>query len=132
MFFFSFRFDLFTFRQRGREGEREGENINVWLPLTNPLLEIWETQACAPTENQTCEPLVHRPALNPLSHTSQGRNNLIIKILQYKMSFTVNYTQPIDSHTILLIFAELLLSCSNVWLPLRNQCNFMNIACYFY
>ena len=63
---------LFIFRERGREGEREG-NVNVWLPLTRPLLGTWpETQACALTENWTSDPLLHRQALNPLSHTSQG------------------------------------------------------------
>ena len=31
------------------------------------------TQACALTTNQTSDLLVHRLALNPLSHTSQGR-----------------------------------------------------------
>ena len=43
----------------------------------SPLLGTWPaTQACALTENQTGNrtgnPLVHRPALKPLSHTSQG------------------------------------------------------------
>ena len=32
------------------------------------------TQARALTENQTSDPLVDRPALNPLSHTRQGGN----------------------------------------------------------
>ena len=37
------------------------------------LLGTWSTtQACALTGNQTSDPLVHRPALNPLTHTSQG------------------------------------------------------------
>ena len=55
-----------------REKEREG-NINVWLPLTCPLLGTWPaTQACAPTGNGTTHPLVHRLVLNPLSHNSQG------------------------------------------------------------
>ena len=31
-----------------------------------------QTQACALTGNPMGDPLVHRPALNPLSHTSQG------------------------------------------------------------
>ena len=45
----------------------------MWLPLTCPLLGAWPaTQACALTGNQTNDPLVHRPALNPLGHTSQG------------------------------------------------------------
>ena len=38
-----------------------------------PLLEPWTaTQPCALTGNRTGDPLVRRPALNPLSHTSQG------------------------------------------------------------
>ena len=38
-----------------------------------PPLGTWpSTQACALAGNQTCDPLVRRPALNPLSHTSQG------------------------------------------------------------
>ena len=63
---------LFLDREEGREKERE-RNINVWLPLTCPLLETWPTtQACALTGTRTSDPMVHRPALNPLSHTSQG------------------------------------------------------------
>ena len=51
--------------ERGRE--------TMWLPLTCPLLGTWPTtQACALTENQTSDPLVCRPALNPLSYTSWG------------------------------------------------------------
>ena len=63
---------LFLESREEREKERE-RNINVWLPLTRPLLGTWlATQACALTGNQTGDPLVHRPALNPLSHTGQG------------------------------------------------------------
>ena len=64
------RFYLFIFREKGREGEREG-NSSVWLPLALP----WQgtrptTQACALTGNRTVNPLIRRPLLNPLSHTS--------------------------------------------------------------
>ena len=54
-------------------GRRKIErNINVWLPLMCPLLGTWPTtQASALTGNRTGDPLVHRLALNPLSHTSQ-------------------------------------------------------------
>ena len=63
---------LFLERGKGREKERE-RNINVWLPLTWPLLGTWPaTQACALTGNWTGDSLVCRPALNPLGHTSQG------------------------------------------------------------
>ena len=47
--------------------------MNVWLPLIYPLLGTWPTtQACALTGNRTSDPLLHKPVLNPLSHTSQG------------------------------------------------------------
>ena len=60
------------FRQRGKKGERE-RNINAWMPLMRPLLGTWNiTQVCALTGNRTSDPLVWRPVLNPLSHTSQG------------------------------------------------------------
>ena len=61
---------LFLERGEGREKER---SINLWLTLARPPLGTWPAiQACALTGNQTSEPLVHRLALNPLSHTSQG------------------------------------------------------------
>ena len=63
---------LFLEREEGREKERE-RNINVWLPLACSLLGTWPAiQVCALTGNQTSDLLVHRPGLNPLSHTSQG------------------------------------------------------------
>ena len=44
----------------------------MWLPLMHLLLGTWSaTQARALTGNQTGDPLVHRLALNPLSHTSE-------------------------------------------------------------
>ena len=54
-----------------REKKRE-RNINVWLPLACPPLRTWPTQAYVLAGNRTGNPLVRRPALNPLRHTSQG------------------------------------------------------------
>ena len=72
IFFFKI---LFIFRQRGREGERDGEKHQCVVASCTSLLGIWSaTQACALTGNRTGNPLVCRPALNPLSHTSQGQN----------------------------------------------------------
>ena len=72
---------LFLERGEGREKERE-RDINVWMFLKCPLLETWPTiQACALSGNQTSDPLVHRPALNPPSHTSQGNILFLKKIL---------------------------------------------------
>ena len=61
---------LFLDRRKGRVKEKE-RNISVWLPLMCPSLGTFPaTKACALTGNQTGDPLVHRPALNTLSHTS--------------------------------------------------------------
>ena len=65
---------LFIFRERGKEKER-GERNNQCVvashaPHTGNLAST--TQAYALTRNRTCDPLVCRPALNPLSHISQG------------------------------------------------------------
>ena len=47
------------------------------MPLARPLLGTWlTTQACALTGNRTGNPLVHRPAFSPLSHTSQGGSKI--------------------------------------------------------
>ena len=60
-------------------------NIKVWLPLPCPLLGTWPaTQACTLTGNQTGNPLVHRLALNPLSHTSKG---LLLSYMNYLYVF---------------------------------------------
>ena len=49
---------LFLERGEGREKERE-RNINVWLPLTRPLLGTWpETQIHVLTRNRTSDPLL--------------------------------------------------------------------------
>ena len=65
-------FKIYLFLGKGREEERE-RNIKVWLLFECLLPGTWPaTQACALTGNQTRDPLVRRPALNPLSHTGQG------------------------------------------------------------
>ena len=72
VFLFFKDFIYLILEREGREKERE-RNINVWLPLVHPPTGTWlTTQACALTGNRTSDPGVHRPALNPLSHTSQG------------------------------------------------------------
>ena len=66
-------FYLFTFRERGREREREGEKYQCVRETS-----IWPaSQARVLTGNRTSNLLVCRPALNPLSHTSQ--ENIMIK-----------------------------------------------------
>ena len=81
--FFKFlkKFYLFLERGEGREKERE-RNINVWLPFTLPRLGTWlAIQTCDLTGNRTSDLSIHRPALNPLNHSSQ-RTTLYFLFLQ--------------------------------------------------
>ena len=71
-FFFRILFILCLDRREGREKDRE-RNINVWFPLTHPVLGTCSvTQSCALTGSRTSDPPFLRAAFNPLSHTSQG------------------------------------------------------------
>ena len=64
---------IFIFREKGKEGEREEGKHKCVVASQYPLLGTWPaTQACALTGNQTGDPLVPKPVLNPLSRTSQG------------------------------------------------------------
>ena len=85
-FFNCFKDFIYLFLEREKERER---NINVWLPLTCPLLGTWPTtQACALTGNRTGNTLTHRLALSPLSHTSQSWNSSFLKCM-HKMKLKV-------------------------------------------
>ena len=64
----------FIFRQRGREGEREGGKhqcvVASPIPPTGDL--ALKSKHVPYTGNWTSDLSVHKLALNPLSHTSQG------------------------------------------------------------
>ena len=75
--FFFLRF-IYLFLERG-EGRQRGREILTckryinWLPLAQPQLGTWHTTpVCILTGNWTRDLSVCRPALTPLSHTSQG------------------------------------------------------------
>ena len=101
--FFNFLKDfIYLFLDRRKGWEKEERNINVWLPLTHPLVgTLPATQACFLTGNWTSDPLVCRPALNPLSHTNQGQTFLITgmeevlqetgSLVQYSQTFCQKY-----------------------------------------
>ena len=68
---------LFICGEREEEGEKEGKKHHCvrdhQLSLAGPQLGTRPaTQVCALTGNQTSDLPVHRPELNPLSHTSRG------------------------------------------------------------
>ena len=83
-------YNLFIFRERGKRKR----NISVWLPFMCSPLRTWPiTQACALTRNQTSDPLLCSPALNPLSHTSQVNLFLCISFFwcHYKWNCFLNF-----------------------------------------
>ena len=61
---FSKDFSYLFFRERGREGEREKHQCMRDISIGCLSRDL--------SRNQTCDLSVHRLALNPLSHTSQG------------------------------------------------------------
>ena len=73
---------MYLFLERGREGEREGEKhqcvVASHTPPTGPT-----TQTCVLTGNRTGDPFICSPALNPLSHTSQGNLSILLPIKNY-------------------------------------------------
>ena len=73
-FFFEDFIYLFLDRREGREKEEKHQCVVTPQAVPPHTLVTWPaTQACALTGNQTGDPLVHRPALSLLSHTSQGQ-----------------------------------------------------------
>ena len=69
MFFKDF---IYLFLERG-EGNRGRERERHQCLITSHTPPTWPaTQAHALSGNRTSDPLICRPALNPLSHTSQG------------------------------------------------------------
>ena len=93
---FALKIYLFTFRERGRTAERQGEKHQCVVASHTPLAEdLPATQACALTGNQTSDPLVPRPALNPLSHTSQ---DCLFKKKKREEKSSVFLSRDTDSH----------------------------------
>ena len=70
--FFKKRFHLFIFREKGRQGEREGEKHQCVVASRMPTAgNLASSPGMYPDRNHTRDPLVHRLALNPLSHTNK-------------------------------------------------------------
>ena len=101
--FIFLRFYLFILERRKerRQGEKHpcardtsmGERYIHGLPLACLLLGTWPTtQTCALTGNRTSNPSVHRLALNPLSHTSQGALGL------FWPHWPQDYTRSLSPH----------------------------------
>ena len=77
---FFFKDFIYLFLDRGERREKEGEQYQCVGASHTPSVEdlVHKPQACALTGNRTSDPLFCRPAPNPLSHTSQGLNVIIL------------------------------------------------------
>ena len=73
-FTFSFFKRLYSFLERGRKGEREGEEHQcVVASHTSPATGgLDRNPGMYPAWESNCNALVHSPMLSPLRHTSQG------------------------------------------------------------
>ena len=114
---------LFLESEEGKEKERE-RNINVWLHFECPILGTWPTtQACALPGNRTSDPLVCRPALNPLTYTSQGPFITFSNRFQIYCSFPSSSPTPMMKMWDLLKLAQrLLILPSFFWIPFSSCC----------
>ena len=72
--------DFIYFQSEGKGGRERETSLCGCLSCAPPTGTWPATQACALTGNGTNDPLVHRLALNPLSHTSQGKFIIILSI----------------------------------------------------
>ena len=64
---------LFVFRERGREGEREGEKHQcVVVSRMPPTGDLARNPGMCPDWESNQQPFGLQPMLNPLNYTSQG------------------------------------------------------------
>ena len=72
---------LLISREMGRVGEREGKKHQcVVASCVPPTGDLAHNPGKSLTRNRTGDPLAHRPVLNPLSHTSQGKILFLVSI----------------------------------------------------
>ena len=73
-------------------------------PLSHQLRTGPATQACALTGNETSNPLVGRPALNPISHASQGEVSSLTDVLFSSVLFSQHLFWDFQVFFLLLVF----------------------------
>ena len=80
--YFCFKDFIYLFLDRGEGWEKESEKYPCVVASGTPPTGTWpETQICDLTWNGTGDLLVHRPVLNPLSHTNQGSVKLFFNFI---------------------------------------------------
>ena len=96
------------FKGRGGEGEREREKHQCPSPMS-PAGDLAHNTGTCSTGNQSGNPLVHRPTLNPLSYTSHGIYIFFILYIFYFFYFNFISNLIFYSSLVLLHFVFILL-----------------------
>ena len=79
---------IYFFGVRGRQGEREGEKHQcVVASCMSPTENLARNPGMCPDWESNSDPLVCRPGLSPLSHTSQGQIRPIYYVQNYMRNF---------------------------------------------
>ena len=85
------RFYLFIFREGKGGRKRRRETSMCGYPSHALTGDLPASRACALSGNRTGDLFIRRPALNPLSHTSQGIS-FFINLEYLKMALIYHYT----------------------------------------
>ena len=80
---------IYLFLERGREGDKEGEKHPcVVASCMPPTQDLARNPGMCPDWESNGDPLIHRPALNLLSHSSQGCYTLFLSKLSLSNYFS--------------------------------------------
>ena len=116
------------FRERAREGEREGDKINRLSPTCRQPHTWLTAQTGALTGTQTCELLVLRLVLNPLMTPARSRDSILsawIVQVFHTILGSIMYSFSIANPYILL-------QNTNIIIKTRISTNFFEGARRFY
>ena len=119
---------LFLDRGKGRERRRETSMSGYLSHAPNWGSGPQPRHVCILTGNQTSNSLVHRPALNPLSHTSQDLPFLIDNMYQVVHLFCNFGKQDFDY---IYYFAILIVINFCFYLYYFILCDFFGLLCCF-
>ena len=104
-------FNCFVFRFYLERGRKLGRERNIRFSGTPNWGLGLQPRHVSQTGNRTSEPLVHRPALNPVSHTSQSRKAFLARGIATEAPFPSTEFQVLPSSCAMLACDVL-----NAWL----------------
>ena len=103
------------------------------LSLTCPQLGTWPAaQACALTGSRSSKLSVHRPVLNPLSHTSQGWEDFSLLFFScFVYYYFVLLLGTISGFIDFLFVCFVFLNCTHLYYFLSSDCFGFSLCLFF-